>query len=108
MREDVYHLYLAILIFYSFLMDLNGKEEMTCINGRRKRIKSFVPYAQEMVSMCASSIGAMSVWHDAPERVEDALRLSMATGANVVECPGLGDFAKVDEYKKNIEVRQVC
>ena len=61
MREDVYHLYLAILIFYSFLMDLNGKEEMTCINGRRKRIKSFDPYAQEMVSMCASSIGAMSV-----------------------------------------------
>ena len=61
MREDVYHLYLAILIFYSFLMDLNGKEEMTCINGRRKRIKSFVPYAQEMVSICASSIGAMSV-----------------------------------------------
>ena len=57
----MYHLYLAILIFYSFLMDLNGKEEMTCINGRRKRIKSFVPYAQEMVSMCASSIGAMSV-----------------------------------------------
>ena len=50
----------------------------------------------------------LSVWHDAPERVEDALRLSMATGANVVECPGLGDFAKVDEYKKNIEVRQVC
>ena len=41
-------------------------------------------------------------------RVEDALRLSMATGANVVECPGLGDFAKVDEYKKHIEVRQVC
>ena len=48
------------------------------------------------------------MWHDAPERVEDALRLSMATGANVVECPGLGDFAKVDEYKKHIEVRQVC
>jgi len=26
----------------------------------------------------------------------------------VVECAGLGDFAKVDEYKKHIEVRQVC
>ena len=62
-------------------------------------------------TVCAgdSSLAAfLSVWHDAPERVEDALRLSMATGANVVECPGLGDFAKVDEYKKNIEVRQVC
>ena len=43
-----------------------------------------------------------------PERVEDALRLSMATGANVVECPGLGDFAKVDEYQKGIAIRQVC
>ena len=61
MRQDVFHLYMAILIFYSFLVDLNGKEEMTCINGRRKRIKSFVPYAQEMVSVCASSIGAMPV-----------------------------------------------
>ena len=62
-------------------------------------------------TVCAgdSSLAAfLSVWHDAPERVEDALRLSMATGANVVECPGLGEFAKVDEYKKNIEVRQVC
>ena len=62
-------------------------------------------------TVCAgdSSLAAfLSVWHDAPECVEDALRLSMATGANVVECPGLGDFAKVDEYKKHIDVRQVC
>ena len=61
--------------------------------------------------MCAgdSSLAAfLSVWHDAPERVEDALRLSMATGANVVECPGLGDFAKVEEYKKGIAIREVC
>ena len=62
-------------------------------------------------TVCAgdSSLAAfLSVWHDAPERVEDALRLSMATGANVVECPGLGDFAKVDEYQKGIAIRQVC
>lgn len=35
-------------------------------------------------TVCAgdSSLAAfLSVWHDAPERVEDALRLSMATGA---------------------------
>ena len=37
-----------------------------------------------------------------------ALPISMATGANVVECPGLGDFAKVDEYQKGIAIRQVC
>ena len=62
-------------------------------------------------TVCAgdSSLAAfLSVWHDAPERVEDALRLSMATGANVVECAGLGDFAKVEEYKKGIVIREVC
>ena len=32
----------------------------------------------------------------------------MTTRANVVECPALGGFAQVDEYKKHIEVRQVC
>ena len=42
----------------------------------------------------------------------DALALSrlallMATGANVVECPGLGDFAKVDEYLRHVGVQRV-
>ena len=40
-------------------MDLNSKEEIACINGRRKRIKAFVPYAQDIVSSCVSSIQAM-------------------------------------------------
>lgn len=66
----------------------------------------------ELVStVCAgdSSLAAfLSVWHGDPGRVEEALTLSMATGANVVECPGLGDFARVDEYKKGILVRQVA
>ena len=30
-----------------------------------------------------------------------------ATGANVAESNALGDFAKVEEYEKNIEVRKV-
>lgn len=62
-------------------------------------------------TVCAgdSSLAAfLSVWHDAPEKVEEALRVSMATGANVVECAGLGDFAHVDEYKAKIEVREVA
>lgn len=66
---------------------------------------------QVLSTVCAgdSSLASfLSVWHDHPESVEEALKLSMATGANVVECAGLGDFAKVDEYKKHIEVRQVC
>ena len=62
-------------------------------------------------TVCAgdSSLAAfLSVWHDHRDQVEEALRLSMATGANVVECAGLGDFAHVEEYKKGIAVRQVC
>ncbi len=61
-------------------------------------------------TVCAgdSSLAAfLSVWHDNPAEVERALRLSMATGANVVECPGLGDFARVEEYQKGILVREV-
>ena len=48
------------------------------------------------------------MWHDDPEHVEDALRLAMATGANVVECAGQGDFAKVDEYRRHVEVRAIA
>lgn len=62
-------------------------------------------------TVCAgdSSLAAfLSVWHDDRDAVVDALKLSMATGANVVECPGLGDFAHVDEYKEKIAVREVC
>lgn len=61
-------------------------------------------------TVCAgdSSLAAfLSVWFSDRDRVEDALRRSMATGANVVECAGLGDFAHVEEYEKRIEVRQV-
>ena len=66
---------------------------------------------QILSTVCAgdSSLAAfMSVWHDNQEAVEEALRLSMATGANVIECPGLGDFAHVEEYKKGIAIREVC
>lgn len=61
-------------------------------------------------TVCAgdSSLAAfLSIWANEPERVEDALRRSMATGANVVECAGLGDFAHVEEYERGIAIRQV-
>ena len=61
-------------------------------------------------TVCAgdSSLAAfLSIWSSERDRVEDALRRSMATGANVVECAGLGDFARVGEYEKGIEVRLV-
>lgn len=65
---------------------------------------------QLVSTVCAgdSSLAAfLSVWHDQRDEVTEALRLSMATGANVVECAGLGDFARVDAYKDGIAVRQV-
>ena len=55
----------------------------------------------------ASLAAFLSIWVAKPERVEDALRRSMATGANVVECAGLGDFAHVADYEPRIEVRRV-
>lgn len=61
-------------------------------------------------TVCAgdSSLAAfLSVWFSDRDRVEDALRRSMATGANVVECAGLGDFAHVEEYEKGIDIRLV-
>ena len=61
-------------------------------------------------TVCAgdSSLAAfLSVWFSDRDRVEDALLRSMATGANVVECAGLGDFAHVEEYEKGIDIRPV-
>ena len=61
-------------------------------------------------TVCAgdSSLAAfLSIWFAKRDRVEDALRRSMATGVNVVECAGLGDFAHVEEYEKGIDIRPV-
>ncbi len=55
----------------------------------------------------------LGVWHgrraeaDQDAVVTEALTLAMATGANVVECPGLGDFAHVEEYMSRVTVRKV-
>ncbi|WP_102372263.1 1-phosphofructokinase family hexose kinase [Enorma phocaeensis] len=54
-----------------------------------------------------ASLGAFLARWRPGEDPEQALALSMATGANVVECPGLGDFAKVDEYLRHVEVQRV-
>ena len=55
----------------------------------------------------ASLAAFLSIWAAESDRVEDALRRSMATGANVVECAGLGDFAHVAAYEQGIEIRRV-
>lgn len=65
---------------------------------------------QVLSTVCAgdSTLAAfLSVWYRDRSRVEDALRLAMATGANVVECAGQGDFAHVEEYRSQVEVRRI-
>ena len=46
-------------------------------------------------------------WFKDRDNVENALKLAMATGANVAESAGLGDFAKVEEYSKRVTVRKL-
>ncbi len=65
---------------------------------------------QVLSTVCAgdSTLAAfLSVWYRERSCVEDALRLAMATGANVVECAGQGDFTHVDEYRTQVEVRRI-
>ncbi|WP_102337375.1 1-phosphofructokinase family hexose kinase [Collinsella provencensis] len=46
-------------------------------------------------------------WYKDRDNVEDAMKLALATGANVAEAVGLGDFGRVDEYSKRITVRKL-
>ena len=61
-------------------------------------------------SACAGdgTLGSfLATWYAQGMPVEEALKTCQAVGANVVECPGLGDFGHVDEYRRRIEVRRV-
>ena len=61
-------------------------------------------------SVCAgdSTLAAfLHKWYDDRDNVEDALKLALATGANVAESVGLGDFGHVEEYSKRIAVRKL-
>lgn len=49
----------------------------------------------------------LSVWLENRDAVEDALVRAMATGGNVAMCAGLGDFARVDEIARSIEVTRI-
>lgn len=46
-------------------------------------------------------------WYKNRDNVEEAMKLAMATGANVAESIGIGDLAKVGEYSKRVEVRKL-
>ncbi len=61
-------------------------------------------------SACAgdSALAAfLSIWLDHPLRIEEALRRSSATGANVVESNAIGLLNKVNNYLKHIKIRKV-
>lgn len=54
------------------------------------------------------TLGAfLSAWYDDRSNVEGALVRAMATGANVALCPGLGDFARVDELASQVSVERI-
>ncbi len=64
---------------------------------------------QLLSSACAGDAALaafLSIWLESGDVVQ-ALKKSAATGANVAESNALGDFAKVEEYEKNIKVRKV-
>ena len=61
-------------------------------------------------SVCAGDCtlaAFLNKWYNDRDNVEEALKLAMATGANVAESVGLGDFAHVEEYSKRVEVRKL-
>lgn len=49
----------------------------------------------------------LSIWLENPEKVEEAMKLSAATGANVAESNAIGDLKKVEEYRRNICVKKI-
>ncbi|AEB07215.1 1-phosphofructokinase [Coriobacterium glomerans PW2] len=61
-------------------------------------------------SVCAGDCtlaAFLTKWYEERDNVECAMKLALATGANVAESVGLGDFARVDEYSKRIKVRKL-
>ena len=49
----------------------------------------------------------LSIWLKDKAKIEEALKNSAATGANVAESNAIGTLEKVDEYRNNIQVRKV-
>ena len=61
-------------------------------------------------SACAGDsalAGFLSLFIENQSDIENALKRSSATGANVAESPGIGNLEKVETYSKNIIVRKV-
>lgn len=92
----------------NILLTLGEKGSYFC-NGEHVYYASAQP-VKLLSSVCAgdSALAAfMSVWLKQRDEIESALKLSAATGANVAESNAIGTLEKVDEYRKNIQVRMV-
>ena len=86
-----------------------GEKGSYFYNGEHVYYASAQP-VKLLSSVCAgdSALAAfMSIWLKQRDEIESALKLSAATGANVAESNAIGTLEKVDEYRKNIQVRMV-
>lgn len=86
-----------------------GERGSYFFNGENIYYASAQP-VELLSSACAgdSALAAfMSVWLECPDKIEEALRRSAATGANVAESSAIGDLKKVETYIKNITVKKV-
>ena len=69
------------------------------------------PKVKMLSSACAgdaSLASFLSIYLDNHDNVESALVRAMATGANVVMCAGLGDFALVEELSEQVHVERIA
>lgn len=109
-EEDIIHVltYLYEQGAQNILLTLGGKGSYFS-NGTDIYCASAQP-VKLLSSACAGDAALaafLSIWLKNPERVEDAMKRSAATGANVAESNALGDFKKVETYFNNIKVRKV-
>ncbi len=86
-----------------------GEKGSYFYNGKNIYFASAQPI-KLLSSACAgdSALAAfLSVWLEKPFEIEEALKNSAATGANVAESNAIGTLEKVEEYRKNIQIRKV-
>ncbi len=67
-----------------------------------------VPVLSTACAGDATLAGFLSIWYADRSAVVPALARAMATGANVAMSAGLGDFAKVEEFEREVRITQVA
>lgn len=86
-----------------------GEKGAYFFNGKRMFYSS-VQKVNLISSACAGDAALaafISIWLRNTEYIEEAMKLSAATGANVAESNALGNFSKVETYRKNIRIREI-